>query len=258
MRTIMNWRGDPIEVTSSKGGKLAVINPFDNLVTTGVSLWPAPEIVQKLSRSGHIQHFGGQNREEVISTLGYHSYLQSINSEDAINWSFFGTLAYADQSAKREFIEALFDLLKIRCKITNRDVSIWLWRRVPHPDTLGSKGPEIDFGIQTERAVVFGEAKWLSRIDQAQGKTRDKDQITLRREFFEKYGRTIFGAVSHYVVLTISPGGCLLKEEDLDLGHAILHLRDITWEVVSNLKGHPQSTEIQDYLKWKKQNSETG
>jgi hypothetical protein len=32
MKTISNWLGDPIEIASSKGGVLAVVNYSDNLI----------------------------------------------------------------------------------------------------------------------------------------------------------------------------------------------------------------------------------
>jgi len=34
------------------------------------------------------------------------------------------------------------------------DVEIFLWRRVPHPDTLVPGGPEIDIGISTANALT--------------------------------------------------------------------------------------------------------
>jgi len=63
---------------------------------------------------------------------------------------------------------------------------VWLWRRLPHPDTLVPGGPEIDFGIQTPRTLVLGEAKWRSPIGSAQGKHGDKDQIQLRVRILSK------------------------------------------------------------------------
>lgn len=103
--------------------------------------------------------------------------------------------------------------------------------------------------------VIFGEAKWLSNIGHAQGKARDKDQIILRREFFEKYGNTIFGKASHYIVLGVSPRGGMIKKEEINLGHAILHLHDMTWDLLCSIESHPVSKEIRCYLEWKEKNS---
>jgi hypothetical protein len=133
--------------------------------------------------------------------------------------------------------------------------NLWLWRRIPHPDTLVSGGPEIDFGIQTENLVIFGEAKWLSKIRGAQGKAQDKDQIILRNEFFEKYGRQIFGNIVHYVVLGISFHGGMLENKDTKLGHAVLYQRDTTWASVCGIDEHPLRNELENYLNWKVKNS---
>jgi hypothetical protein len=254
VRVIQNWMDRPIEVVSSKGGTLVVVNPFDNLVTTGVSFWPPPEIVQKLYQSRQIRAFDGHNREAVTRILGFYTDLQSLHSEDAITWSVFGTLAYADQSTKCKFVDSLLKILRITTPVTTT-ANIFLWRRIPHPDTLVSGGPEIDFGIQTDHVVIFGEAKWLSNIGHAQGKARDKDQIILRREFFEKYGNTIFGKASHYIVLGVSYRGGMIKSEEINLRHATLHLHDMTWESLCSIESHPVSKEIRCYLEWKEKNS---
>lgn len=254
METILNWREEPIEVAHSKGGTLVVVNFVDNLITTGVSPWPPAEIAQKLYQSRQIRAFEGKDRKAVMQTLGYYSDLQSIHSEDAITWSVFGTLAYANVHTRRAFTKALFDLLRIPVSDIG-SINVWLWRRIPHPDTLVSGGPEIDFGIQTEQVVILGEAKWLSSIGKAQGKARDKDQLILRQGFFEKYGKVIFGAALHYVVLSLSLTGGILKDKDIELEHATLHYRDTTWACVSNLEGHPLPSEIRSYLEWKRKNS---
>lgn len=217
-------------------------------------LWPPPEIVQKLYHSRQEHAFAEVDLAAVTRCLGFYSDLQSLNSEDAITWSLFGTLGSADESTKCAFVADLFDLLGIPAgKI--EAATIWLWRRIPHPDTLGLGGPEIDFGIETEGVILLGEAKWLSGVGQAQGKTGGKDQITLRREFLEKYGKAIFGPIPHYVVLAVSLHGNVLKADDADLGHAVLHLRDVTWDSLCSITSHPAHYELVRYLEWKKRNS---
>ena len=254
VKTILNWRGEEIEVARSRGGTLAVIDPFDNLVTTGVAPWPPPEIVQKLYKSRHDRAFDEPDYGAVTRALGFYSDLQSLHSEDTITWSVFGTVAHADQGARCAFTNSLLNLLGITIP-TVKAANIWLWRRIPHPDTLTQGGPEIDFGIQTEQVVLLGEAKWLSGVGQAQGKARNKNQVTLRREFFEKYGGVIFGSASHYVLLGLSLRGGMLENEEINLGHATLYLRDVTWGSMCNIEGHPVSKEIRSYLKWKEEHS---
>jgi hypothetical protein len=254
METILNWRGQTIEVARSRGGTLVVVNPFDNLVSTGVSPWPPPEIIQKLYQSRQIRAFDELSREAVTRTLGYYTDLQTLHSEDAITWSIFETLAYADPSIRCAYVTSLFELLGIPSPPVTT-ANIWLWRRIPHPDTLVSSGPEIDFGIQTEDAVVFGEAKWLSRVGEAQGKAKDKNQLILREEFFVKYGRKVFGTISNYLVLGLSLQGGMVKNRETNPGHAVLYHRDLTWASVCGMNVHPLADELKKYLEWKLINS---
>ena len=62
---------------------------------------------------------------------------------------------------------------------------VFLWRRIPHPETLVSGGPEIDIGIITDNSIILCEAKWQSKVSTAQGIKKDKDQIQLRGEFLK-------------------------------------------------------------------------
>lgn len=249
MKTILNWNNKPIEVACSRGGTLAVINPSDNLVVTGMSLWPCPEITQKLYQSRQVRAYDPPDLQAVTQVLGFYSDLQSLHSEDAITWSVFGTLAYAQQAAQCRFVKALLESLEIPTTVSACSISIW--RRIPHPDTLVSGGPEIDFAIYTDRVIVFGEAKWRSPVSQAQGKAKDKDQITLRAEFFEKHGKGIYPGFSHYVILGISPYGGVVSNGTRQLGGACLHFRDTAWQAVCDLAEHPLSDEVQRYLQWK-------
>jgi len=120
-----------------------------------------------------------------------------------------------------------------------------------HPDKPAAEGPEIDFGMHTEHVVLLGEAKWLSRVGKGQGRAGDKNQLGLRREFFEKYGSRLFPTASHHVLLTVSPHGELLTKTDVDYGTATLHLRDLKWNDVCSLDGHPLADELRLYLDWK-------
>jgi hypothetical protein len=257
MERIQNWRGEKIGVARSKGGTLVVINPFDNLVRGDISLWPPPEIVQKLYKSRQVRAFEGLTRKEVTQVLGYYSDLQSLHSEDAITWSVFGILAHADQEARCSYVGSLMNLMGIPSPPIT-EANIWLWRRVPHPETLVSGGPEIDFGIQTDNTVIFGEAKWLSPIGAAQGKNRDKTQITLRNEFFEKYGELIWGDVKRYILLGLSLLGGMVENKEINLGHASLYQRDMTWAAACGINEHPLKDELEKYLKWKKEHSKPG
>jgi hypothetical protein len=227
-----------------------VVDPSDNLVRASITPWPPPEIVQKLYASRQIRAFDGEDRDGAVSALGYYSDLQSLNSEDAITWSAFGPIVYADPATRARYIGALLSLLGIDSDVQS-NVSVWLWRRVPHPDSLVSGGPEIDFGIQTKDVVVLGEAKWHSGFGVLQGVHKDKDQITLRREYCQLHGQRLYPTCTRFVVASISLAGAMLANEDVPIPSGTLSVRDLTWTTLCALTEHPHTEELQRYLRWK-------
>ena len=242
IETIKNWNDQVIPVIRSAGGVLATHNPFDNLIHDNIFPFPTPEIVQKLYKSRQERAFN----EDIKSSIGYYADLQSLNSEDAITWSVFGTLMYSDSQGAINFTKKLFSILRL--DTTFREVNVWLWRRIPHPDTSVSGGPEIDFGIQTENTIVLGEAKWLSKIGKRQGKKQNKDQIDLRIEFLDKYGRIIWPSISEYVIMGLS-----LDKLIVDGKHSrSIKLLDLSWDEICGIELHPKHDTIQKYLDWKK------
>jgi hypothetical protein len=251
MPFIQDWNGSNIEVALSKGETLAVANPFFNLLLVKGTPFPPSEILQKLYASNRSNAFIDVNAEISSRFLGYYCDLQSIHSEDAITWSFFGTLLYTEETIRNRYVEELLRLLHIE-GINVASSQIWLWRRIPHPDTLVSGGPEIDFGILTNDLVLLGEAKWLSAVGVKQGKLKDKDQFILRKEFFQKFGQRIFPSISHFILLGVSLSGNILNESDDSTNGIKMHLRDTTWESLSGLSSHPLFAELQKYLEWKK------
>src|SRR5262249_55105124 len=147
MQTIDDWNGRQIELAESRGGVRAVVCYSDNLIRCGACPWPPPEIVQKLHQSKHQGDFSGADRVAAIRDLSFYADLQSLHSEDAITWSTFGPLIYGASALRCSFVRSLFGLICIPVEEVDQCV-IWLWRRIAHPDTLVSGGPEIDFGIQ--------------------------------------------------------------------------------------------------------------
>jgi len=256
MTRIHDWLGRDVEAARSAGGVLAVADPWGNVVRGDVKPWPPPELIQKVYQSRQARAFTDAEHALAIGRLGFYSDLQSIHSEDSITWSFFGPVVYADAATKARFVRDVLDAIRVPGRAENAQV--WLWRRLPHPDTLVSGGPEIDFGIHTEDVFVLGEAKWRSSVGSAQGVDGDKDQITLRREFCQKYGRRLLPDVRRFVVLAVSWQGSLVPEVDSDADGVRLHLRDTTWERLANIESHPCADELRDYLKWKVQHSMTG
>ena len=245
-----DWNGKAIPFARSKGGVKAVSHPYDNLIRTGFTAWPPPEIVQKLYKSRQSRAFEGKDLEIATSGLGYYCDLQSLHSEDAITWSVFGTIALAPQDILELWLRDLFRLIDLPdARTDNAEIS--LWRRIPHPDTLVSGGPEIDVGITTSNTVILGEAKWLSGIGAAQGKAKDKDQIQLRGEFLAKYGAGIFPDRPHKVVLGIS----LLPNAFTDTTPEGISFRTTSWHHLSSITSHPLVEELTRYVEWRMVNS---
>jgi hypothetical protein len=251
---INDWRGRAIEIAESVGGVRAVVDPWDNVISTGVRPWPVPELIQKIYQSRQTRAFRDDQHVLATSRLGFYSDVQSIHSEDAITWSVFGPVIYAVAPVREAFVADLLRAIKVPGTATNAHV--WLWRRLPHPETLVSGGPEIDFGIQTDDVFVLGEAKWRSPIGVAQGVNRDKDQVILRREFCEKYGRRVLPTVRQFVVLAVSWSGGVVSDAYGEADGVGLYTRDATWRDLVEIRSHPCADEVRQYLAWKAEYSQ--
>jgi hypothetical protein len=249
-----DWNGREIEIAKSKGCVLVAANPFDNLISTGVSPWPPSEIVQKLYQSRQVRAFSGEQRKVATRKLGYYCDIQSVHSEDAITWSVFGTIAHASQQARSAWVKEFLSLLQLT-SAADRTSEVFLWRRVPHPDTLVSGGPEVDFGILTKDVVVLGEAKWRSSVAENQGKARDKTQIDLRREFLYKYWDQIAGGGTKCAVLLVGFHTISWPSSRTKIP---VPVRSLTWGQVCSLESHPLHDELIRYLAWKERNSKSG
>ncbi len=184
---IYNWDGKKIAIARSKQDRIAVLNYKDNLIITEHSIWPHPNILKKLHKSNHEKDF---ENSAIKQELGFYCDLQSLTSEDAITWSVFGILSYFTKAEQIRFVNSLLSKIGIGAEI--KDCLISLWTKIAHPDTAGLGGPELDFLIIGDKVVLFGESKWKSEISQNQGKDKNKDQLQLRVEFLQKYGKKIF------------------------------------------------------------------
>ena len=245
-----DWNGKEIESARSKGGVQVVAHPFDNLISTGCSPWPTPEVLQKLYQSRQVRAFHSDQLTICKSGIGYYCDLQSLHSEDAITWSVFGTAAHAQKHQLQVWLADLLKLLDIAVA-SPMQANIFLWRRVPHPNTLVSGGPEIDVGIITEDSLILCEAKWKSEVGTTQGKKRDKDQIQLRGEFLKEYGKRLFPRASVLAVVGLG----LLPKFFINTAPPDVLFRYTTLEDVCRLPSHPHADEVWRYFRWKKENT---
>ena len=235
-----------IQVARSRGNVIAVEDFSDNLMRVESGPWPPAAIVQKLCASSrHAGAFDGEARQLLTRKLGFYSDLQSLHSEDAITWSYFGILSAVNTTVRISFLNWL--LHHIGLPAAEKACSMDLWRRIPHPDTQGMGGPEIDFLLQGDRTVILGEAKWRSGEGSGQGVTGMKSQLQLRREFCDGMARAILGPL-RFVVLGVVRD-CPLAADTA--AEAVTAVRSITWTSLATWSEHPRAAEFSRYHEWK-------
>ena len=257
MERIQDWNGRWIEAGRSRGGVLVVRDWADNLVRGGANPWPPPELTQKLCRADRASFFDPDEFEKLASPLGYYSDLQSVHSEDALTWSVFGPLIYSAPEVRHRFVETLLQRLEINYGRI-RASTIWLWRRLPHPDNFCANGPEIDFGIQAEDVLLLGEAKWRSEVGAGQGQDGKKDQLEVRRLFLREMAPRLFPDSRQLVLLAVSPSKPLQAEveEFIDNDRKLIQ-RFRTWAGLCAITSHPGMEELGRYLRWKQDLSQS-
>lgn len=240
-----DWNGRAIQVARSKSGVLATCSGRDS-VMPGSAIWPPAELVQKLTEAGRGQF--GEAHEAVQAGLGYRTPLQSINSEDAITFSFFGTLGHTG-ALTLSWLAAqagLPDIVEERCQVS-------LWRRIPHPEKLTStNGPELDALLIGDRVVAIIEAKWMSGEGQGQGIAGNRSQMELRYDWLANHAPRIFGEDRKYLLVALAPVASLLRMPATE--SSVIPL-SITWRDLAESGLHPSADEFTRYYKWKVRHS---
>lgn len=253
MHTIPRWNaGAAIRVAESKGGVLVTTHPADNLVAS-VRAWPVPELLQKAYASSLFRGRTPEDTAAATSGLGHYCDLQSLNSEDAVTWSFFGNLAYASPDQRLATLNRLLE--SSNTQTVNDPPICWLWRRLPNPEKPESNGgPEIDFAFLCETTLVLGEAKWNSSLGQGQGIERNRSQLYLRARYCDTLALKALPRVTNFVVLGVGRSATVFEGSDLSLvtGATVAQL---CWEQVRACFPVELAAEMQDYLAWKTQHS---
>jgi hypothetical protein len=183
-------------------------------------------------------------------TAGGYTPLQSINSEDAITWSFFGPLKYGPAATRAGFLRWLFARLDMAADDTVATID--LWRRIPHPEKPSAPGPELDALLHGDRSVVFVEAKWGSPEGIGQGPAGTATQMQLRRDFLERYGRRVYGD-RRFMVVGVVLADPIEAAPPQDSEHVAT--RTIRWEELAEFPGHPAHDQLAAYLAWKRKHS---
>lgn len=249
--TMPDWNDNTIGVTRSAGGTLLLCDSFAGLMRPRHGAWPPPALVMKLGEGDSRHPFAPELRAQVSGALGHYCALQSINSEDAITWSFFGTLMYAPEASRTDFLNWLCAMLRLPWT-SNTRCAIDLWRRVPHPQKPSAPGPELDVVLDGDQVVVFVEAKWNSPEGGGQGPLSDAKQMQLRREFFEQWGSAFYGGRGN-VVLGAVRGEALTEPTDASAASVVM--ASITWEALAGFQNHPNGDEFARYARWKGEHS---
>lgn len=225
------------------------MDPLANVVRAGTSPWPAPELVQKLYASERWRGKTAEDDRVVRDRLGHYCDLQSLNSEDAITWSFFGPLIHGPKSRQLQFAAGLFESLGFP---SPSSVALWLWRRIPHPEKPASTGgPEIDFGIHSETAVILGEAKWNSQVGSGQGLAGNRTQLDLRVAYCTGLGLKALPSIERWAVLGVGRATDVLDTKVC--GGAVV--RNMSWrDLLAFMPGDLRS-ELSQYIAWKEKYS---
>ena len=168
--------------------------------------WPASLLKQVSAYRARADWFTPEDAEALSAHTGYISKMQSLRSEDAITWSWFGTLALGAPEAKQAVLSWLYARIGLELS-ASEDPIVDQWPRVFHPNSPGSpNGPELDARIDDSGAVlVYVEAKWEAAIGTGKGAEdgdRD-DQVVLRRDSMRK-DPSLRGDKRSFVVLGIS------------------------------------------------------
>jgi hypothetical protein len=252
-----HWTGRKVDAWRSRGsGVLYLADVRDNLVLTPAqrAAWPLPRtILKKLTDAARISWFDSVAWDALRGDAPSVSRLQSINSEDAVTWSSFGTLLDADRETRARFLNDLLRLAGVPSAEPNRDCVIEMWKRYPHPDTgRTASGPEADAMLIGDRTVVCIESKWRAGVGTAQGQQKDKTQLEMRAHTVREVATA--GGQQSALVLGIVPGGHpVLSSISLWNGQSQgAEVRAVSWEDVVQL-AHPQRTVFEAQLVWRRQ-----
>ena len=248
MLCIESWQsGINLTLAESRGGVRVTSHPLENMVQYANLPSSTPELLQKF----HASHlFQGRNPEDdrhARDGLGYYCDLQSLNSEDAVTWSFFGTLAYMSAEIRHRICVALFNRLDLPAPEGN--VLIWLWRRIPHPEKpQSSGGPEIDFGLLSAESLVLGEAKWKSPVGTGQGINKNRSQLDLRLAYCEQLAPKALPSVHNRVVLGVG------RQRDVfptETRYNFATVQNLSWYEIATLYPTALAAEFERYLAWR-------
>jgi hypothetical protein len=258
MPTVLGYDGEPVELRYSAGSSVPyVLNWEDNaLHPPPGSAWPPAVIRQVEGYVARNSWFAATDAEDLAARLGFISKFQSLNSEDAVTWSWFGTLALADGTHRRDVAQWLYSRAGIDGS-PSEDVSVDQWMRVVHPNALESpNGPELDARVQDpSTGLVYVEAKWNAALGTGKGSAdgAKDDQVVLRRDSM-RADPALIDDKRQFVVLGVSntvPDLAAYAEHGQPDRKRVT-IAWLTWDDLASCDHHPRAEEFRRYLEWKR------
>lgn len=186
----------------------------------------------------------------LSAQLGRISKFQSLRSEDALTWSWFGTLRGAALQSRRASLQWLCARLGLNVEVSD-DIAVHQWRRVPHPNVAGRLGPEVDAIVDDPHGVlVYVEAKWEAALGTGRGASEGAvdDQIVLRCKAFTAHGIDV---ERPRIVLGISRARPDLGVYDSVARATGVSVHWLTWTELASCNEHPRALEFREYLAWR-------
>ena len=207
MERFTDWNRVPLAVRFSRGeSRVPYVEDWRRNVIGLAADTPVPPWLIRQVRSyvARRDWFEEEDAAALATVLGRISKFQSLQSEDALTWSWFGTLAIATPSERTAAIQWLYDRLGLPVTASG-EAGIRQWDRVLHPNAVASPhGPEVDAIVDDPAgALIYVEAKWGAELGTGKGASAKKpeDQIVLRRDSLRKdpalrrtRGRSLFSA----------------------------------------------------------------
>lgn len=254
---LLDWRDRRLVVRRSRGpSKVPYVEDWTRNVIGVERDENAPDFLRRQVRAyvARRSWFTEEDAAVLSAGLGRISKFQSLRSEDALTWSWFGTLSGARPEHRQAALQWLCDQLQLDVSVSN-DVAVRQWMRVPHPNVPGRVGPEVDAVVDDPDGVLmYVEAKWDAILGTGRGataKSRD-DQVVLRRLALRAEASANPGERLRAVV------GVSRLAHDLGIyeEHVVptfpVEVRWITWERLAQCQAHPLAEQFRKYVSWKK------
>lgn len=258
MDVTTTFDGRQVGVRYSSGSQVPYLERWEDNVLhpRGGADWPPALLKQVNGYVARRSWFSDEDADALAVRLGRISKFQSIRSEDALTWSWFGTLSCAGPPARQAVTQWLYARLGLQLT-ASADPAVDQWMRVAHPNAPQSpNGPELDARVDDPQvALIYVEAKWEAAIGTGKGASEGvfDDQVVLRRDSM-RADPALANDHRNFVVLGVSRQGpdlSLYVETEQDPPLRRVTVAWLTWQDLAACEAHPLAPEFRAYLEWK-------